>query len=112
MDPPAIMSDAGYNLTEIWQYPVSESGIRRSQFGPGLGQFGDPNREVSGNDPVMVMGRDLKRQEVEMRIMILKLKQNPVQASLWNKKLKRQSRLNKITSMCEQEGVKLLIVTV
>ena len=47
-----MMSDGGYNLAEIWQYPMSESGIRRGQFGPGLGQFGDPNREVSGNDPV------------------------------------------------------------
>ncbi|XWS68898.1 hypothetical protein CRYUN_Cryun04dG0133200 [Craigia yunnanensis] len=52
MDPPAMMSDGGYNLAEIWQYPVSESGIRRGQFGSGLGQFGDPNREVSGNHPV------------------------------------------------------------
>ncbi|XP_022725574.1 transcription factor BHLH089-like isoform X3 [Durio zibethinus] len=52
MDPPAMMSDGGYNLPEIWQNPVSESGIRRGQVGPGLGQFGDPNREVSGNYPV------------------------------------------------------------
>ncbi|XVE92541.1 hypothetical protein REPUB_Repub01dG0106400 [Reevesia pubescens] len=47
-----MMSDGGYNLAEILQYPVSESGIRRGQFGPGLAHFGDPNREVSGNDPV------------------------------------------------------------
>ncbi|XVF44124.1 hypothetical protein PTKIN_Ptkin02bG0095300 [Pterospermum kingtungense] len=47
MDPPAMMSDGGYNLAEIWHYPMSESGIRKDQFGPGLGQFGDPNPEVS-----------------------------------------------------------------
>ncbi|XP_022733972.1 transcription factor BPE-like isoform X2 [Durio zibethinus] len=52
MDSPAVMSDGGDNLAEIWHYQMSESGIRRGQFGPGLGQFGDPNREVSGNDPV------------------------------------------------------------
>ncbi|XVF02322.1 hypothetical protein REPUB_Repub04eG0165700 [Reevesia pubescens] len=52
MDPPAMMSDGGYNLAEIWQYPVSESGIRRGQFGHGLAQFGDPHRDVSGNHPV------------------------------------------------------------
>ncbi|XVE84950.1 hypothetical protein DITRI_Ditri17bG0052800 [Diplodiscus trichospermus] len=38
-----MMSNGGYNIAEIWQYPVSESGMRR-------GQFGDLNREVSGND--------------------------------------------------------------
>ncbi|MBA0562339.1 hypothetical protein Golob_007394 [Gossypium lobatum] len=52
MDPPATMSDGRYNLAEIWQYPMSESGISRGQFGHGLAQFGDPSREVSGNDPV------------------------------------------------------------
>ncbi|XP_022775999.1 transcription factor BHLH089-like [Durio zibethinus] len=52
MDPPAMMSDGGYNPAEIWQYPLSESAIRGSQFGPGLAQFGDPNREVSANDTV------------------------------------------------------------
>lgn len=55
MDPPAIMSDGGYNLAEIWQYPMSESGLRKDQFGRhGLGQFGDLiNRQVSMvNDPV------------------------------------------------------------
>ncbi|KAA3461026.1 transcription factor BPE-like [Gossypium australe] len=52
MDPPAMMSDGRYNLAEIWQYPMSESGISRGQFGHGLAQFGDPSREVSGNDPV------------------------------------------------------------
>ncbi|GMI70724.1 BIG PETAL UB, BIG PETAL P, BIG PETAL [Hibiscus trionum] len=46
MDPQAMMRDGGYNLAEIWQYPV------RSQFGPGSAQIVDPNREVSGNDPV------------------------------------------------------------
>ncbi|MBA0591931.1 hypothetical protein Gorai_008923 [Gossypium raimondii] len=51
MDPPAMMSDGRYNLAEIWQYPMSESGISRGQFGHGLAQFGDPSREVSGNDP-------------------------------------------------------------
>ncbi|MBA0771841.1 hypothetical protein Gotri_007310 [Gossypium trilobum] len=46
-----MMSDGRYNLAEIWQYPMSESGISRGQFGHGLAQFGDPSREVSGNDP-------------------------------------------------------------
>ncbi|GMI87817.1 BIG PETAL UB, BIG PETAL P, BIG PETAL [Hibiscus trionum] len=55
MDPPAMMSDGGYNLAEIWQYPDSESGIRRGQFGPGSGQIVEPNREVSGNDPVSLV---------------------------------------------------------
>ncbi|KAL4303885.1 hypothetical protein GQ457_10G025120 [Hibiscus cannabinus] len=52
MDPPAMMSDGGYNLAEIWQYPVGESAIRRGQFGPGSGQIIGPNREFSCNDPV------------------------------------------------------------
>lgn len=59
------------------------------------------------------MERDSEHQDVERRMMILKLKQqNPVQANQWNKKLNHQSHLNKTTSMCEPEGVKLLIVTV
>ncbi|XVE75162.1 hypothetical protein DITRI_Ditri12bG0073300 [Diplodiscus trichospermus] len=62
MDPPAMMSDGGFNLAEIWQYPVSESGIRRGQFGPGLGQLGAPSREVSGNDPV-----SLEQQQQQQR---------------------------------------------
>ncbi|MBA0766017.1 hypothetical protein Gotri_015107 [Gossypium trilobum] len=49
MDPPAMMSDGGYNLAEIWQYPVNESGLRRGQFGnvppP---HYDHPNPEVSG----------------------------------------------------------------
>ncbi|KAL4362154.1 hypothetical protein GQ457_04G006580 [Hibiscus cannabinus] len=52
MDPPAMMSDGGYNLAEIWQYPVSESGIRKGQFGNVSGHFVDPNRGVLGNDPL------------------------------------------------------------
>ncbi|KAA3482901.1 transcription factor BPE [Gossypium australe] len=44
-----MMSDGGYNLAEIWQYPVSESGLRRGQFGnvppP---HYDHPNPEVSG----------------------------------------------------------------
>lgn len=51
MDPPAMISDGGYNLAEIWQYPVSESGLRRGQFGnvppP---HYDHPNPEVSGNE--------------------------------------------------------------
>ncbi|GMJ13152.1 BIG PETAL UB, BIG PETAL P, BIG PETAL [Hibiscus trionum] len=57
MDPPAMMSNGGYNLAEIWQYPVSESGLRKGQFGNVLGYFVDPNREVSGNDPVSLQQR-------------------------------------------------------
>ncbi|KAE8716507.1 Transcription factor BPE [Hibiscus syriacus] len=57
MDPPAMMSDGGYNLEEIWQYPVTESGIRKGQFGNVSGHFVDPNREVSGNDPVSLEQR-------------------------------------------------------
>ncbi|XP_039006318.1 transcription factor BHLH089-like isoform X2 [Hibiscus syriacus] len=52
MDPLAMMSDGRYNLAEIWQYPVSESGIRMGKFGSGSGQIVDPNQEVSGNGPV------------------------------------------------------------
>ncbi|KAE8730230.1 Transcription factor BPE [Hibiscus syriacus] len=59
MDPPAMMSDGGYNIAEIWQYPVSESAIRKGQFGNVSGHFVDPNREVSGNDPV---GLEQRRQ--------------------------------------------------
>jgi hypothetical protein len=44
--------------------------------------------------------------------MILEVKQNPVQASLWNTNLNHQNRPNKIISTYEQEGVKLLIATV
>ncbi|KAE8688288.1 hypothetical protein F3Y22_tig00110988pilonHSYRG00247 [Hibiscus syriacus] len=57
MDPPAMMSDGGYNLTEIWQYPVPEFGIRKGQFGNVSGHFVDPNREVSGNDPLTLEQR-------------------------------------------------------
>ncbi|KAK8655372.1 hypothetical protein V6N13_107952 [Hibiscus sabdariffa] len=57
MDPPAMMSDGGYNLAEIWQYPVSEPGLRKGQFGNVSGHFVDPNREVSGNDPVSLEQR-------------------------------------------------------
>ncbi|KAK8627332.1 hypothetical protein V6N13_134945 [Hibiscus sabdariffa] len=57
MDPPVMMSDGGYNLAEIWQYPVSESGLRKGQFGNVSGHFVDPNREVSGNDPVSLEQR-------------------------------------------------------
>lgn len=60
---------------------------------------------------MMVRGRKLKQQEAESKIMNLELKQNPVQASLWKKKLNLPSHLNKITSMYEREGVKLLIAT-
>ncbi|XWS34913.1 hypothetical protein CRYUN_Cryun21dG0078000 [Craigia yunnanensis] len=45
MDPPAMMSDGGYNLAEIWQYPGGEYGIRRGQFGHGLGQFWDSEQQ-------------------------------------------------------------------
>ncbi|KAG8498446.1 hypothetical protein CXB51_004946 [Gossypium anomalum] len=48
MDPPAMMSDGGYNLAEIWQYPVSESGLRRGQFGMPPPHYDHPNPEVSG----------------------------------------------------------------
>ncbi|XP_039062060.1 transcription factor BHLH089-like isoform X2 [Hibiscus syriacus] len=41
------MSDDGYNISEIWQYHVSSG-----QFGNVSGHFVDPNRELSGNDPV------------------------------------------------------------
>jgi hypothetical protein len=62
----------------------------------------------------MVSG--LKHQGLKMRIIIvimfLKMKQNPVQASMWNTKLNHQSQQNKIISTYEQEGVKLLIATV
>jgi hypothetical protein len=44
--------------------------------------------------------------------MILEVKQNPVQASLWNTNLNHQNRPNKIISTYEQEGVKLLIAIV
>ncbi|KAK8605637.1 hypothetical protein V6N13_102412 [Hibiscus sabdariffa] len=47
-----MMSDGGYNLAEIWQYPISESGIRKGQFGNVSGHFVDPNRGVLGNDPL------------------------------------------------------------
>ena len=40
-----MMSDRGYNLAEIWQYPVCEYGIRRGQFGHGLGQFRDSEEQ-------------------------------------------------------------------
>ncbi|OAY61496.1 transcription factor BHLH089 [Manihot esculenta] len=51
MDPPAIMNDGSYNLAEIWQFPINGNG--RGQFGQSLGsQFGDSNRDVSGNDPM------------------------------------------------------------
>ena len=62
----------------------------------------------------MVSG--LKHQGVKMRIiiviMILKMKQNPVQASMWNTNLNHQNHPNKIIFTYEQEGVKLLIATV
>ncbi|XP_039017934.1 transcription factor BHLH089-like isoform X2 [Hibiscus syriacus] len=57
MDPPPMMSDGGYNLAEIWQYPVPEFGIRKGQFGNVSGHFVDPNREVSGNDPLSLEQR-------------------------------------------------------
>ncbi|KAL4318752.1 hypothetical protein GQ457_18G021190 [Hibiscus cannabinus] len=56
MDPQAMMRDGGYNLAEIWQYPVSESG----QFESGSAQIVGPNREVSGNDPVTLEQQQLR----------------------------------------------------
>lgn len=54
-----------------------------------------------------------KHQDVETRIVIQKLKQNPVQASMWNKILNhRPSRPSQTLSTYEQEGVKLLTATV
>ncbi|GLT40026.1 hypothetical protein SLA2020_141860 [Shorea laevis] len=51
MDLPAMMSDGVYNLVEIWQYPMNESGMRRDQFG-------DPNpQEGPGNDPMRLEQR-------------------------------------------------------
>lgn len=51
MDPPVMLSDGSYNLAEIWQFPVNGNG--RGQFGQSLiGQFGDSNRDISGNDPM------------------------------------------------------------
>ncbi|GLT41591.1 hypothetical protein SLA2020_156430 [Shorea laevis] len=50
MDPPAMMGDGAFNLAEIWQFPVNESGMSRDQFG-------DPNREASGNDPLSLEQR-------------------------------------------------------
>jgi hypothetical protein len=72
---------------------------------------------------MIVMVSGLKHGGVEMTIiiiinnnnnnsMILEVKQNPVQASLWNTNLNHQNRPNKIISTYEQEGVKLLIATV
>ncbi|KAE8726073.1 Transcription factor BPE [Hibiscus syriacus] len=65
MDPPAMMRDGRYNLTEIWQYPVGESGIRKGQFGSGSAQIVDPNREVSGNEPVSLGGSVRRRRDGE-----------------------------------------------
>ncbi|XP_058008809.1 transcription factor BHLH089 isoform X4 [Hevea brasiliensis] len=51
MDPQAILNDGSYNWAEIWQFPINGNG--RDQFGQSLGaQFGDSNRDVSGNDPM------------------------------------------------------------
>jgi hypothetical protein len=72
---------------------------------------------------MIVMVSGLKHGGVEMTIitinnnnnnnsMILEVKQNPVQASLWNTNLNHQNRPNKIISTYEQEGVKLLIAIV
>lgn len=72
MDPSTLINDgsfshgnaASYNLPEIWQFPMNGGGggggcelgvglgLRRGQFGQNLAQFGDANRDVSGNDPM------------------------------------------------------------
>ncbi|XP_015575316.2 transcription factor BHLH089 isoform X2 [Ricinus communis] len=55
MDPPVLMNDGSYNLAEIWPFPVNGNG--RGQFGQNLGaQFLDSNRDVSGND-LMILDR-------------------------------------------------------
>lgn len=45
-----MLNDGSYNLEEIWQFPINGGG--RGHFGQSLGQFGDSNGDVSGNDPV------------------------------------------------------------
>ncbi|KAH7515838.1 transcription factor BHLH089 [Ziziphus jujuba] len=74
MDPSTLINEgslsngnaASYNLSEIWQFPMNsgggESGIvlglRRGQFAQTLAQFGDMNRDVSGNDPMSLDQRE------------------------------------------------------
>ncbi|EOY00256.1 Big petal p-like protein [Theobroma cacao] len=48
MESPAMISDKGYNLWEIWQYPMSKSRIRKCQFGPKLG--GGVKRRCDGEN--------------------------------------------------------------
>ncbi|GMP94218.1 hypothetical protein CsSME_00043751 [Camellia sinensis var. sinensis] len=170
MDQPAMInggafqsaSAAPYNLAEIWPFRINggESGgaldLMKVRFGQSLDQFENAsvNREVSGNDPMVldhrlarsggsrkrrdesppenesaklvstsigndiitvlryimsVMVNALRRRDLEMRILITKLKPKQIRASQQSRTQKRMSHRSKITSTYEQEGAKLLI---
>lgn len=75
MDPGSMMNEGSFpngsgnttpfSLAEIWQFPATINGgggglgLRRPQFGTGLGQFGEfgtgSNRDVDGPDPRVVL---------------------------------------------------------
>ncbi|WJX87959.1 hypothetical protein P8452_70092 [Trifolium repens] len=81
MDPGALMNEGSFpngngnttpfSLAEIWQFPatinggVGGLGLRRPQFGNGLGQFGDfgtgSNRDVSGPESRVVLNHGGKK---------------------------------------------------
>jgi hypothetical protein len=81
MDPGAMMNEGSFpngsgnttpfSLAEIWQFPatinggVGGLGLRRPQFGNGLGQFGDfgtvSNRDVSGPESRVVLNHGGKK---------------------------------------------------
>lgn len=93
MDPPSLMNQgsfpsegaAAFNMAEIWPFSISGGGnvgrseggseLRRSHFGPSLGQFGDSisttttardaNRDVAGGDDSVVGASQRARKQRE-----------------------------------------------